>query len=547
MAFISNKLIHNLRVDLFKSLISMPVSFYDKSSSGHLLSRITFNVMQVSSAVTDAVKIIIREGLIVIGLLGYLIYLNWKLTLVLIIAAPLIGFIVSIAGKRLRRLSKKIQSAMGDVTHVSSESINAHKELKIFGNENLEIDKFNEASDANRIQNLKLESTNSIASPLIQLIISLALALITWFALDPSVITSMSSGTFIAFFGSAGMLAKPIRQLSSTNVMFQKGIAAAEDIFKQIDETPEKDDGSKIIKNSEGKIKFDNVSLKYPSSEEYSLKNINFELEKGSNLAIVGSSGAGKSSIINLIPRFYDATEGGISIDGTRIEELSLESLRDQISYVGQEITLFNDTIFNNIFYGDIDTSEEDVYEAAKKANAHQFIESFPDGYKTVIGDNGTLLSGGQKQRIAIARAILKNSPFLILDEATSALDSESERLITDAIANLKEGKTTITIAHRLSTVEQADEILVLQSGEIVERGKHSQLILSEGPYFQLYRNQFDFDDGAVNIDAESNSNLLVNIDASKSYVSNLEQAWYENSLWPKLLIPFSWIYQFLF
>ena len=251
MAFISNKLIHNLRVDLFKSLISMPVSFYDKSSSGHLLSRITFNVMQVSSAVTDAVKIIIREGLIVIGLLGYLIYLNWKLTLVLIIAAPLIGFIVSIAGKRLRRLSKKIQSAMGDVTHVSSESINAHKELKIFGNENLEIDKFNEASDANRIQNLKLESTNSIASPLIQLIISLALALITWFALDPSVITSMSSGTFIAFFGSAGMLAKPIRQLSSTNVMFQKGIAAAEDIFKQIDETPEKDDGSKIIKNSE--------------------------------------------------------------------------------------------------------------------------------------------------------------------------------------------------------------------------------------------------------------------------------------------------------
>ena len=547
MAFISNKLIHNLRVDLFKSLISMPVSFYDKSSSGHLLSRITFNVMQVSSAVTDAVKIIIREGLIVIGLLGYLIYLNWKLTLVLIIAAPLIGFIVSIAGKRLRRLSKKIQSAMGDVTHVSSESINAHKELKIFGNENLEIDKFNEASDANRIQNLKLESTNSIASPLIQLIISLALALITWFALDPSVITSMSSGTFIAFFGSAGMLAKPIRQLSSTNVMFQKGIAAAEDIFKQIDETPEKDDGSKKIKNSEGKIKFDNVSLKYPSSEEYSLKNINFELEKGSNLAIVGSSGAGKSSIINLIPRFYDATEGGISIDGTRIEELSLESLRDQISYVGQEITLFNDTIFNNIFYGDIDTSEEDVYEAAKKANAHQFIESFPDGYKTVIGDNGTLLSGGQKQRIAIARAILKNSPFLILDEATSALDSESERLITDAIANLKEGKTTITIAHRLSTVEQADEILVLQSGEIVERGKHSQLILSEGPYFQLYRNQFDFDDGAVNIDAESNSNLLVNIDASKSYVSNLEQAWYENSLWPKLLIPFSWIYQFLF
>ena len=320
MAFISNKLIHNLRVDLFKSLISMPVSFYDKSSSGHLLSRITFNVMQVSSAVTDAVKIIIREGLIVLGLLAYLIYLNWKLTLVLIIAAPLIGFIVSIAGKRLRRLSKKIQSAMGDVTHVSSESINAHKELKIFGNENLEIDKFNEASDANRIQNLKLESTNSIASPLIQLIISLALALITWFALDPSVITSMSSGTFIAFFGSAGMLAKPIRQLSSTNVMFQKGIAAAEDIFKQIDETPEKDDGSKIIKNSEGKIKFDNVSLKYPSSEEYSLKNINFELQKGSNLAIVGSSGAGKSSIINLIPRFYDATEGGISIDGTRIE-----------------------------------------------------------------------------------------------------------------------------------------------------------------------------------------------------------------------------------
>ena len=473
MAFVATKLVHDLRSDLFVTLVNLPSKFFDSNTSGHLLSRITFNVSQVSEAGTEAIKIILREGLIVIGLLSYLIYLNWQLTLVLIFTSPFIAGIVYLAGRRLRRVSTRIQNAMGDVTHLSSESISANKEVKLFGRQESEFKKLVSASEHNRIQTLKLESTNAISSPLIQVILSIALATITWFAIDASVITNMSSGTFIAFFGAAAMLAKPIRQLSTTNSMIQRGLAAAEAIFSQIDEKDELDEGKNELKDIDGEIEFKNVNFQYDQADKSSLEEINFSVSKGSTLAIVGSSGAGKSTLVNLIPRFYEVTNGEVRIDGKNVKDFSLKSLRSEISFVSQNTVLFNDSIYNNISFADPEANRDKVIDAAKKAHANEFIERLPQGYDTKIGDDGTLLSGGQKQRIAIARALLKNCSILILDEATSALDSESEKLVQAAVDNLKQGKTTIVIAHRLSTVESADEILVLGKGKILERGSH--------------------------------------------------------------------------
>ena len=491
MAFVATKLVHDLRSDLFVTLVNLPSKFFDSNTSGHLLSRITFNVSQVSEAGTEAIKIILREGLIVIGLLSYLIYLNWQLTLVLIFTSPFIAGIVYLAGRRLRRVSTRIQNAMGDVTHLSSESISANKEVKLFGRQESEFKKLVSASEHNRIQTLKLESPNAISSPLIQVILSIALATITWFAIDASVITNMSSGTFIAFFGAAAMLAKPIRQLSTTNSMIQRGLAAAEAIFSQIDEKDELDEGKNELKDIDGEIEFKNVNFQYDQADKSSLEEINFSVSKGSTLAIVGSSGAGKSTLVNLIPRFYEVTNGEVRIDGKNVKDFSLKSLRSEISFVSQNTILFNDSIYNNISFADPEANRDKVIEAAKKAHANEFIERLPQGYDTKIGDDGTLLSGGQKQRIAIARALLKNCSILILDEATSALDSESEKLVQAAVDNLKQGKTTIVIAHRLSTVESADEILVLGQGKILERGSHEYLIEKKGEYFELYKNQF--------------------------------------------------------
>mgnify|MGYP003319748483 FL=1 len=380
---------------------------------------------------------------------------------------------------------------MGDVTHLSSESISANKEVKLFGRQESEFKKLVSASEHNRIQTLKLESTNAISSPLIQVILSIALATITWFAIDASVITNMSSGTFIAFFGAAAMLAKPIRQLSTTNSMIQRGLAAAEAIFSQIDEKDELDEGKNELKDIDGEIEFKNVNFQYDQADKSSLEEINFSVCKGSTLAIVGSSGAGKSTLVNLIPRFYEVTDGEVRIDGKNVKDFSLKSLRSEISFVSQNTVLFNDSIYNNISFADPEANRDKVIEAAKKAHANEFIERLPQGYDTKIGDDGTLLSGGQKQRIAIARALLKNCSILILDEATSALDSESEKLVQAAVDNLKQGKTTIVIAHRLSTVESADEILVLGQGKILERGSHEYLIEKKGEYFELYKNQF--------------------------------------------------------
>ena len=546
LSSISNRLVHNLRTELFEKLTVLPSSYYDQHSSGHLISRITFNVMQVTGAATNALKILIREGLLVIGLITYLMFLNWKLAMFLFIAAPFIALIVGIAARRLRKISGRIQTAMGDVTHVASETITGHEEVKSFGGEEYEIDRFNDASDNNRKQNLKLEATNSIASPLVQLFVSAALALITWLALDASIVSNMTPGTFIAFFSAAGMLAKPVRQLSEINSQIQKGLAAAEDIFSQLDETPERNDGTYTSEAVKGDITFTNLNFSYDTGEGgNTLEDINLTINQGETVAFVGKSGAGKTTLMSLLPRFYDGYEGDISIDDKSISEYEITNLRSHISLVSQNVTLFNDTIANNINYGSAEFDLNKIKEAAKKANADSFIELMADGYDTQTGDDGVLLSGGQRQRIAIARAILKDAPILILDEATSALDSESENYIQEALVELSRNKTTLVIAHRLSTIETADKIVVLDQGKIVEVGDHTSLIQNDDHYAELHRNQFK-DDFKDEVNADVAEDLTVLQETEIDQISFIENSWYKKRLWLWILWPLSRLIEFL-
>jgi subfamily B ATP-binding cassette protein MsbA len=548
LASISNRLVHNLRTDLFIKLTVLPSSFFDQQSSGHLISRITFNVMQVTGAATNALKILIREGLLVIGLISYLMYLNWKLALFLFIAAPFIAIIVGYAAKRLRKISSKIQTAMGDVTHVASETINGYKEVKSFGGEDYEINRFKKASDNNRMQNLKLEATNYVASPLVQIFVSAALALITWLALDTSVVETMSPGTFIAFFTAAGMLAKPVRQLSEINSQIQKGLAAASDIFNQLDEQPESNNGKHESQTIEGSISFKDLSFSYDNAigkQAHVLESVNLDINSGETVAFVGKSGAGKTTLLSLLPRFYEGYTGQIIIDGVSLEDYELKNLRSHISLVSQNITLFNDSIANNISYGLPETDLGLIKLAAKKANADEFIRLMSEGYNTLAGDDGVLLSGGQRQRIAIARAILKNSPILILDEATSALDSESENFIQDAMTELTKDRTTLIIAHRLSTIENADKIVVLDNGKIAEVGTHSDLLAQDGIYAELHKNQFK-DETVSDTPSVIIEDLIPYGEVHGNQSGFLENSWYQKSNWLFLLWPISLITKFV-
>ena len=544
LASISNRLVHELRTDLFNKIPVLPSSFFDTRSSGHLVSRITFNVMQVTGAATNALKILIREGLLVIGLVAYLMFLNFQLASIFFVAAPFIAIVVGYAGRRLRKISDRIQTAMGDVTHVASETISAYKEVKAFGGKQYEVDRFLKASDNNRKQNLKLEATNAIASPLVQFLVSASLALITWLALDPTVLSSMTPGGFVAFFGAAGMLAKPVRQLSEINSQIQKGLAAASDIFEQLDEEPEKNEGIYETNEIQGSIEFKDLSFSYNSGSPEVLKKINLVINPGETVAFVGRSGAGKTSLVNLIPRFYGNFKGEINIDGISVEDYEINNLRSHIYLVGQNVTLFNDTINKNVSYGAIEENFEDIQSASKKAHADEFIRAMPDGYETIVGDDGVLLSGGQRQRIAIARAILKNSPILILDEATSALDSESEEYIQEAMSELTKGRTTLVIAHRLSTIENADKIVVLDQGKIVEQGHHKELLSKGKLYAHLHAKQFK--DDVISEEIQVSQDLekfdLVSLPKSQDRTSYLEKAWYKKSSWLWILWPLSLI-----
>jgi subfamily B ATP-binding cassette protein MsbA len=535
MANVGLKVVHSLRQDLISSLLYQPMSFFDQASKGEIVNRIIFTTNQITGAATNALKILVKEGFLLIGLFVYLMYLSWKLTLVILVIAPLIGIIVSIAGKRLRRVAKKIQDVMGIVTQVSNEIASGAREIKSFNNESGEEERFKKANDENLKQNLKMESTGNITTPLIQVFVAFALAAMSYLALTNLTELNLPSESFVAFFTAAGLMARPIRQLSSLNAVIQRGLAAAEDIFSAIDNAPEKyDEGLDINKTLEGEVEIENVSFSYSHDSDPVLKNISISAKQGETIALVGKSGSGKSTIVNLLNRFYDDYEGRIRIDGYDIKKIKLTDLRNSISYVSQDPTLFNDTVKNNIAYGLNEVADSEVFQAAREANAYEFIMNLPEGFNTIIGDKGTTLSGGEKQRVAIARALLKKSSILIFDEATSALDNESEKEIQAAIEKASQNKTTFIIAHRLSTVEKADKICVLENGEITQAGTHNELIKEEGLYNVLQ--------GKPELIEETNI-TDVETDFVPTLINEKKSFWDEYNFGNVALTPLSFIY----
>tara|TARA_Y100001934_G_scaffold110353_1_gene135114 strand:+ start:1071 stop:3830 length:2760 start_codon:yes stop_codon:yes gene_type:complete len=536
-------IVHDLRAELFQKLHDLPKSYFDANQSGQLINRITFTTTQVSGAASNAVKTLIREGFLLIGLFIYLMILNFKLTLLLIGTAPLIALIVYVAGKRLKKLAKKIQTAMGDVTHIASEAVDGHVEIKSFNAQDYENSRFLEANTSNKNQNLKLEATGNMATPIIQVLVSISLSIVAYFALGAQLGISLDAETFVAFFTAAGLMAKPIRQLSNINIIVQKGLAAANEIFEQLDQDIETDLGE-IKDKIEGNIEFNNVSFSYETGGQI-LNDINLSINKNETVAIVGKSGSGKSTIANLIPRFYNHSSGEILIDGISVNDFSLDHLRSQISIVNQSPSLFNDTISKNIAYGDDEIDVEKLKESARLSGCSEFIENLPEGYESEIGDDGVLLSGGQRQRLAIARAFYKDSPIIILDEATSALDTESELIVQEALEKLITDRTTIVIAHRLSTIENASKIIVLDNGSIVETGTHKELIENKAVYHSLYKNKFE--DSPVTKSRTSKSvQLFMPEYVDDDSTSFVVDSWYKKSLWLYLLYPFSLIFSYL-
>ena len=495
LARVSLGLIHDLRRALFDSLLKLPNRYFDENNSGHLISRITYNVTMVTGAATDAIKVVIREGLTVTFLFGYLLWMNWKLTLVIVCILPIIAFMVNRASRRFRRQAKKIQVAMGDLTHIASETIQGYRVVRSFGGEDYESARFRKASEENTVKQLRLVKTAATFTPALQFVtfssMSVILFLVLFLRGDATV------GDLVAYITAAGMLPKPIRQLSEVSATIQKGLAGAESIFTQLDEVPESNRGTVERDTISGRLEVRNLSFSYPGAEQPVLQDINFTAEPGQMIALVGRSGSGKSTLANLIPRFYHHEQGQILLDGVDVEDYTLRNLRRHIALVTQQVSLFNDTIANNIAYGDLaGLPHERVEEAARAAYAAEFIDRLPQGYDTTVGENGVLLSGGQRQRLAIARAILKDAPLLILDEAASALDTESERHIQAALETATVNRTTLVIAHRLSTIEKADQILVMEQGRIVERGTHAELLPLNGHYARLHSLQFSDQDG---------------------------------------------------
>lgn len=538
-------IVHDLRSELFTKLINLPKNFFDQNQSGQLINRITFTTTQVSGAASNAIKTLIREGFLLVGLLVYMFNLNWKLTLLLLITTPFIALIVYVAGRRLRKLAKTIQTAMGDVTHLASEAVDGNLEIKSFNAEKYEKDRFFEANASNKNQNLKLEATSNLATPIIQLLVSVSLSIVAYFALGSQLGIKLSAEDFVAFITAAGLMAKPIRQLSNINAVIQKGLAAAVEIFDQLD-AKEEDDTGEVDSAIVGNIEFSDVTFSYNSKESV-LSNLNFQISQNETIAIVGKSGSGKSTIANLLSRFYADYDGLITIDGVSILDYHLSHLRQSISIVNQSPTLFNDTIEKNIAYGDSEIDQEKLKEAAEISGCVEFISRLPEGYKSEIGDDGVLLSGGQRQRIAIARAFYKDSPIIILDEATSSLDNEAELVVQEAIERLINNRTTIVIAHRLSTIENADTILVLDNGSVAESGSHSELLEKDGIYKNLYQNKFhDSDDQTKSSKKSVGQEYLPAFTEEPTQQGYLIDAWYKKSFWLYLLTPFTFLFSSL-
>ncbi|WP_241645559.1 lipid A ABC transporter ATP-binding protein/permease MsbA [Rosenbergiella metrosideri] len=492
ISWVSGNVVMRMRRSLFAHMMSMPVSFFDQQSTGTLLSRITYDSEQVASSSSSALVTVVREGASIIGLFIMMFYYSWQLSLILILLAPIVSFTIRLVSKRFRNISKTMQNTMGEVTTSAEQMLKGHKEVLIFGGQEIETQRFAVVSNRMRQQGMKLVSASSISDPIIQLIASLALAFILYAASFPAVMETLTAGTITVVFSSMIALMRPLKSLTNVNAQFQRGMAACQTLFSILDAEQEVDNGQRTTVRVQGNIEFRNVTFTYPGRETPALKNINLTLPAGKTIALVGRSGSGKSTLASLLTRFYDIQSGQILLDGHEITDYKLQALRNQVALVSQNVHLFNDTIANNIAYARADQySREDIENVAKMAHAMDFISRMDNGLDTVIGENGVLLSGGQRQRIAIARALLRDCPILILDEATSALDTESERAIQSALDELQRNRTSLVIAHRLSTIEKADMIVVVEDGQIIERGTHQELLEQAGAYAQLHRIQF--------------------------------------------------------
>ncbi|MBI3561386.1 MAG: lipid A export permease/ATP-binding protein MsbA [Gammaproteobacteria bacterium] len=492
MVKVARNVVWDLRAVMFKHLLRLPSAYYDRTSSGGLVSKMVYDIEQVADASSQVIIVFVQDSLAIIGLLLYMFYQSVQLTLILLVITPLLAAVVVSVSRRFRKLSKRIQSSMGNVSTVTEETIDANREIKIFGGQAYELRQFHEINTYNRKQYLKYAATNAISSPIIEFMVALAFAAILLFASKPAVLASMSSGKFTSFMVAMLLLMQHARKLTTINASLQRGVAAAESIFKFLDEKTENDTGTNTLARVQGRVEFHTINFGYTATASPVLQHIDLVIEAGKSVALVGRSGAGKTSLISLLPRFYEYHSGRITIDGHDIKQLSLENLRSHIALVSQHVTLFNDTIAHNLAYGALGkASLVDIHRAAQAAHAMEFIDKLPAGFDTIVGENGVLLSGGQRQRLAIARAILKNAPILILDEATSALDTESERHIQAALEELMKNRTSLIIAHRLSTIEKVDSIVVLQEGKIIEQGNHRQLLAANGAYARLHKLQF--------------------------------------------------------
>lgn len=491
LSLVSRNIVFEMRREIFDKLLTLPTHFYNINSPGRIAAKLIYDVEQVTSAATDALKTIVRDGFVVVGLLGYLFWTNWRLSLSLLVIGPLAALVVRMASKRFRHLSHKVQSTMGDVNHIANETIGAFQVVKIYGAEEYERTRFYNASRENLRQGMKIVITSAVSSPLVQMLMAISMSGVIWVALQPQVMGGISAGAFVAYITAAGLLSKPVRSLTDVNASIQRGLAAAASVFELLDMSSERDEGTLSTTRVRGEIEFRRVDFSYESGKPV-LKNISLHVQPGQTVALVGRSGSGKSTLVNLLPRFYEASAGEILIDGQPLKNYRLASLRAQVASVSQKVVLFDDTVANNIAYGAFrHRPRADVEAAAKSAYAQEFIEKLSLGYETRVGQDGVQLSGGQRQRIAIARALLKDAPILILDEATSALDNESEFYIQAALDEVMKGRTTFVIAHRLSTIEKADWIVVMDKGEIVEAGTHTELLAKNGAYSQLHSRNF--------------------------------------------------------